>query len=151
MKNRPQFYVDLINRIAEQSECKSRKVGAIIVKNSSVFGEGWNSPPSKCKPEDCERCNSPEHKSGKDLHLALCAHAEANLIATCAKEGRDTDGAQMWCTTKPCAECAKLIVRSGITEVYYIHEYDSPMTDRILKNGGVFCVNLISFFGFPPV
>lgn len=147
MKNRPQFYVDIINRIAEQSECASRKVGAIIVKNDSVFGEGWNSPPKKCKASECLRCSSPAHVSGKDLNLALCAHAESNLIAMCAKEGRATDGAQLWCTTKPCAECAKLIVRSGIGAVYYLHGYDSPMTDMIFSNGGVQCLNIYSFFG----
>jgi len=142
MKNRTQLYIDLINRIAEQSECISRKVGAIIVKNDSVFGEGWNSPPSKCKPEECLRCNSPDHQSGKDLNMALCAHAEANLIATCAKEGRDTNGAEMWCTTKPCAECAKLIVRAGIKKVQYLNDYPSPYTDLIFKNAGIWFGNV---------
>ena len=147
MKDNVKFYVDIINRIAEQSECKSRKVGAIIVKNDSIFGEGWNSPPSKCTPEDCARCNSPDYKSGKDLHLALCAHAEANLIATCAKEGRSTENSILWCTTKPCAECSKLIVRAGIAGVFYLNDYDSPLTDKILEKGRVTLLKASSFFG----
>jgi len=147
MKDRVKLYVDIIKRIADQSECKSRQVGAIIVKNNSIYGEGWNSPPSKCSSDDCARCSSPDHVSGKDLNLALCAHAESNLIATCAKEGRSTDGAELWCTTKPCSECAKLIVRAGIQYVYYLNEYDSPMTNMIFKNGGVFFVKISSFFG----
>lgn len=151
MKNKVNLYVDIINRIAEQSECKSRQVGAIIVKNDCVFGEGWNSPPKKCEASECARCSSPDHVSGKDLNLALCAHAESNLIAMCAKEGRSTDQAQLWCTTKPCAECAKLIVRSGIDEVYYLNDYESPLTDKIFKNGEVFCVKISSYFGLQVV
>jgi dCMP deaminase len=138
MKNKDKFYKDIIFRIAEQSECKSRSVGAIIVIDNRIIAEGWNSPPKKCSPSDCLRCKNPgSFKSGEHLDLALCQHAEVGAITTAAYLGIAIKGATMYCTTKPCSNCSTLIVHSGISEVYYVNEYSSIYTDLILKNGKV--------------
>ncbi len=51
-------------------------------------------------------------------------HAEANAIMhkTCIS----LKGCRIYTTLFPCNECAKLIVQSGITEVYYLREHDKP-------------------------
>ena len=137
MKDKNKFFKDIVLRIAEQSECISRKFGAIITIEDRIVGEGWNSPPKKCLPSDCVRCNSQDHVSGAHLERALCQHAEQGAIATAAYLGISIKGGSIYCTTKPCAQCAALIVHSGIKEVYYIEDYVSNYTDLIFERGEI--------------
>ena len=139
MKDKNKFFKDIVLRIADQSECLSRKVGAIITIEDRIVAEGWNSPPKKCLPTDCMRCNAADHVSGKHLEKALCQHAEQGAIATAAYLGISIKGGVMYCTTKPCAQCASLIVHSGIKEVLYIEDYDSNYTSLIFERGKINC------------
>jgi dCMP deaminase len=141
MKNKNLFFRDIVLRISEQSECKSRHVGAIIVLDDRIICEGWNSPPKKCKPEDCIRCNE-KTESGKNLEKALCQHAEQGAIATAAYLGISIKGATLYCTTKPCASCATLLSHSGIKSVFYIEDYPSEYTDLIFSKANIFCEKL---------
>ena len=136
MKNKNQFFKDIVLRISEQSECLSRKVGAIITIEDRIIAEGWNSPPKKCSTDDCVRCNS-NNVSGTNLEKALCQHAEQGAIATAAYLGISIKGGVIYCTTKPCAQCAALIVHSGIKNVYYIQDYNSHYTDLIFQKGNI--------------
>ena len=144
MKDKNKFFKDIVLRIADQSEFLSRKVGAIITIEDRIVAEGWNSPPKKCLPTDCMRCNAPDHVSGKHLEKALCQHAEQGAIATAAYLGISIKGGVMYCTTKPCAQCAALIVHSGIKEVLYIEHYDSNYTSLIFERGEIKCQKMFS-------
>lgn len=137
MKNEDQLWLDVVRRFAQQSRCLSRQVGAILVKDCRLLAEGWNSPPKGSKPGQCKRCQTPKNTSGQGLEFAICCHAEANAIANAAYLGVVTKGAQLYCTTYPCAECAKLIVGAGITEVIYHHHYDAPLTDMVLQQAQI--------------
>lgn len=134
MKNPDQLWMDIADRFGEQSKCKSRQVGAILVLEGRLFSQGWNGAPRGSTTESCLRCSSCHHQSGKDLDKALCSHAEANAIANAARAGRSTIGSTIYCTTYPCAECAKLIVGAGIVEVVYEEQYDSPLSRIIFEN-----------------
>ena len=50
-------------------------------------------------------------------------------------------GCTMYCTTKPCLECAKLIVAAGIAEVVFYEEYvqdqQRDWAGEVLTNGSV--------------
>jgi len=83
-----------------------------------------------------------EIPSGTSLELSICAHAEANLLANANQLGIQTKGATMYCTNKPCGECAKLISRAGIKEVGYISFYHSEYTDMIFKKAKIKCFRL---------
>lgn len=138
MKNSTKLWHDLVRRFAEQSTCKSRQVGAVIVKDNFVIAEGWNSPPGGCKSHHCGRPKCIGiGESGHNLDQAICAHAEANAISNCARRGVSTLGSALYCTNKPCAECAKLIVGAGIVRVSFIDDYKSPITDLIFNESNV--------------
>ncbi len=136
MKNADALWRDLVHRFAKQSRCQSRQVGAILVKDSRLLAEGWNSPPRGSKAQDCPRCLSGP-KPGKGLEFAICCHAEANAIANAAYSGVDLKEATIYCTTYPCAECAKLICGAGIIEVVYDHTYPSHLTDLIFESANI--------------
>lgn len=139
MKDPDSLWLDIVNRFAKQSRCITRQVGAILVdKHNHLFGQGWNSAPVGSDTASCPRCSAKvKPMSGSRLDLAICVHAEINCIANAAKAGRSTEGATIYCTTFPCAECAKAIVTAGIHSVVYNHPYNSPLAITIFKNAGV--------------
>lgn len=139
MDNAIQLWIDLVKRFSKQSRCKSRQVGAIIVKDNFLIAEGWNSAPSGSTTKDCTRpnCTTKSGMSGACLQQAICVHAEANAIANCAKRGVSTDGASLFCSCLPCAECAKIIIGAGIKNVYYIDHYNSDLSVMMFKNAKV--------------
>ena len=137
MKDPHKLWIDLAYRFAKQSHCKSRRVGAIIVKDGRLISQGWNDPPSKTSVEDCIRCKDANHESGTIMGTCICAHAEVNAIANAADLGVSTHGGIMYCTNKPCSECAKLICRAGIVAVYYFEDYNSLYTDLFFGNAGI--------------
>jgi dCMP deaminase len=138
MKDRKVFIKNILHTIQQQSECRSRSVGAIIVIEGRIISEGWNSPPKKCSELDCIRCNN-KIPSGQQLETALCVHAEINAICSAARLGIALKNASLYCTTKPCSECAKAISAAGIIKVFYIEDYHSLYTDLIFKNANIIC------------
>lgn len=137
MKEPIQYFYDIVHRVAQQSECKTRQVGAILVMDGTIIAEGWNSPPSKCDSEDCPRCKNGKPESGTNLELGICNHAESNISGICSRLGISTLGAEMWLTCKPCSLCSGLISRMKIAKVHYFAEYNSPLSEMILQRGNV--------------
>ena len=50
-------------------------------------------------------------------------HAEMEAILSCGRQGIPTVGAEIFCTTFPCHNCAKHIIDAGLTRVVYIEPY----------------------------
>ena len=123
MKDPRSLWFDISHRFAEQSRCKTRQVGCIIVRDGHLIGEGWNGAPEGSSCEHCPRCRGGAVPTGAALDRAICTHAEANAIGYCSRRGVATQGADMYLTTSPCMECAKLIVASGIKNVYCFSLY----------------------------
>lgn len=113
---------------AENSYCKRRKVGALIVKDRMIISDGFNGTPSGFE-------NVCEDENGVTKPYVL--HAEANAISKVAKSGNSAEGATLYITASPCMECSKLIIQAGIKRVVYTDEY--RLTDGIdlLKRAGV--------------
>lgn len=113
---------------AENSYCKRRKVGALIVKNNMIISDGFNGTPSGFE-------NICEDENGVTKPYVL--HAEANAISKIARSGNSAEGATLYITDSPCMECAKLIIQAGIVRVVYRDEY--RLTDGIdlLRRAGI--------------
>ncbi len=143
MKDPNKLWYDLCKRFADQSQCRSRKVGCIVVQDNVIIGEGWNSPPYGSHQSGCIRCNE-KHGPGQHLELAMCAHAETNAIGFCARKGHPTEGATMYCTHICCKYCADLIIAAGIKEYVYIDTYPGyEMVMQTLENAGVIVNRLV--------
>lgn len=120
-----QFFIDRAHANASMSTCVARHVGAVATRNRRSFADGFNGNlPGQlhCDQGGCPRCAS-AHESGTDLERCLCVHAEQNLVAFCAANGIPLLGATVYCTTKPCLDCLKLLVSSGVREVVYDEDY----------------------------
>lgn len=99
---------------AENSYCKRRRVGALIVKDKMIISDGYNGTPSGFE-NVCEDDNN----TTKPYVL----HAEANAITKIARSNNSSDGATLYVTAAPCIECAKLIIQAGIKRVVYFEKY----------------------------
>ena len=119
---------------ATRSTCTRRKVGALLVKNRIVISTGYNGAPAghqHCKDIGCLR-EQLNVQSGEKHELCRGVHAEQNAIIQAAVHGIPVSGSSMYCTSKPCSICAKMIVNAGILNVVYRDEYDDKMSDTVL-------------------
>lgn len=123
-----ELYMRMAFTWAENSYCKRRQVGALIVKNKSIISDGYNGTPSGF-PNVCEDCNNTTYP--------YVLHAEANAITKLARSSQNCEGATIYITSSPCVECAKLIIQSGIKRVVYGEEYRSRDGIKLLEMSGI--------------
>ena len=99
---------------AQNSHCKRRQVGALLVKEKMIISDGYNGTPSGFE-NNCEDENN--------ITKPYVLHAEANAITKVAKSNNSSDGATLYVTSSPCMECSKLIIQAGITRVVFSDAY----------------------------
>lgn len=121
-------YMRMAEIWAENSYCKRRKVGALLVKNRMIISDGFNGTPSGFE-------NICEDENGVTKPYVL--HAEANAISKVAKSGNDSEGATLYVTASPCIECSKLIIQAGIRRVVYHDEYRLTDGVDLLRRAGI--------------
>ncbi len=117
---------------AENSYCKRRQVGALLVKDKMIISDGFNGTPSGfdniCVDEN-------------DVTHPYVLHAEANAITKVACSNNSSDGSTLYVTTSPCMECSKLIIQAGIKRVVYSELYRIHDGIDLLKKAGIECVH----------
>lgn len=119
-----------------RSNCLTRHIGAVIVKDNRQIATGYNGTPpgiKNCFEGGCPRCQARvrgEISSGEGLDRCLCTHAEANAIMQCALFGNagSTRGATMYSTFAPCIECSKMAISVGITRIVVLSDYPEDGT-----------------------
>ena len=126
-------YLRMATIWAENSYCRRRQVGAIIVKDKMIISDGFNGTPSGFE-NVCEDEN--------DTTKPYVLHAEANAITKVARSSNSSDGATLYVTTSPCIECSKLIIQAGIKRVVFNELYRMHDGINLLKRDGVECVQI---------
>ena len=121
-------YMRMARIWAENSYCKRRRVGALIVKDKMIISDGYNGTPSGFE-NVCEDENN--------VTKPYVLHAEANAITKIARSGNNSDGATLYVTTSPCIECAKLIIQAGITRVTHGEQYRIEHASNLLKRANI--------------
>lgn len=123
-------YLRMARIWAENSYCRRRQVGAIIVRDSMIISDGFNGTPSGFE-------NVCEDADGVTKPYVL--HAEANAISKVARSNNSSEGATLYVTASPCLECSKLIIQAGIRRVVYNEEYRLRDGLDLLVRAGVQC------------
>lgn len=124
-------YLRMARIWAENSYCRRRKVGALLVKDKMIISDGFNGTPSGFD-NICEDNN--------DKTYPYVLHAEANAITKVARSNNSSDGATLYVTAAPCIECAKLIIQAGIKRVVFNEMYRLTDGLDLLKKANVECV-----------
>ena len=99
------YFMEMTKLTATRSSCLRRHVGAVLVKDTRVIATGYNGAPAgvtHCEVTGClrQKLNVP---SGERHELCRGLHAEQNAIIQAALYGVSTEGATLYCTTKPCS------------------------------------------------
>ncbi len=121
-------YLRMASIWAENSYCKRRRVGALIVKGQMIISDGYNGTPSGFE-NVCE--------DEQNVTLPYVLHAEANAITKVAASSNSSKGATIYVTSAPCIECAKLIIQSGIIRVVYSEKYRTEEGCDLLKKANI--------------
>lgn len=111
--SRNDYFVEVAKVTSKRSSCPKKSVGAVLVKENRIIATGYNG----VLPKE-------SHSLGLDKDgITHTVHAEANIIAFCAKNGIATNDTTLYLTLSPCEKCAELIIQSGIKQVVYLEEY----------------------------
>ncbi|PLX44408.1 MAG: cytidine deaminase [Deltaproteobacteria bacterium] len=133
------YFTEITKLVATRSTCTRRSVGAILVKDKRILATGYNGAPanvSHCEEVGCLREQNGV-PSGQRHELCRGIHAEQNALIQAARHGVNMDGADLYCTNLPCIICTKMIINSGITNVYYFDGYADEMSLAMFKEAGV--------------
>lgn len=120
-------YLRMARIWAENSYCKRRQVGALVVKNKMIISDGYNGTPSGFE-NICEE---------NDITKPYVLHAEANAITKLARSSNNSDGSTLYVTASPCIECAKLIIQAGIKRVVYAEKYRLNDGIQLMERAGI--------------
>ena len=120
-------YLRMARIWAENSYCKRRQVGALVVKDKMIISDGYNGTPSGFE-NICEE---------NDITKPYVLHAEANAITKLARSSNNSDGSTLYVTASPCIECAKLIIQAGIRRVVYAEKYRLNDGIQLMERAGI--------------
>lgn len=111
------FMVRALELAAHAAAAGEVPVGALVVKNGAILGEGGNAPRETHDPS---------------------AHAEMLAIRAAARALRNErlDGCDLWVTLEPCAMCAGVIAHARIRRLYY--GADDPKGGAIIHGARLF-------------
>lgn len=134
------WFFMLVHTVATRSTCRRRQVGAIITKDDQILSTGYNGAPSGVKDCLVLGCKREQCESGTHHELCRAVHAEQNAIIQAAKHGVSTKDSTMYVNIAPCIICAKMIINAGIKVVVYRDDYATKEGLKMLKEGGVECI-----------
>jgi len=119
------YFMSVAFLSAMRSKDPCSQVGACIVNfEKKIVGIGYNGMPFGCSDD-----KFPWGKDSEDTcerkYMYVC-HAEMNAILN--RIVGELKGCAIYVALFPCNECAKLIIQSGITEVFYFSNknWNSP-------------------------
>ena len=136
-----EYWMKIVNDVAERSTCLRRQIGALVVKNNVILSTGYNGAPRgfpHCLEAGCRR-DKLNIASGERHEECVGVHAEQNALL---QAGRDAGGATLYVNAFPCKICAKLIINAGIKRVVMSGEYSDKEGLEYLRMADVELVYL---------
>lgn len=148
-------YFETAAEVAKNATCLKAKCGSVIVKNTVVIGEGFNSP--ALDDESQRLCTADMDPTAKPKYdKTCCIHAEWRAVLDACKTNADklagsvlyfmriddagnfTDAGEPFCTT-----CSRLTMEAGVGEfalynnegadVYALDEYNLKSYKNYIK------------------
>ncbi len=121
-----EVYMRMAEELAKRSTCVRLRVGTVVTDQllENVLAIGYNgnarSLPNRCDSSVPGNCG--------------CIHSEMNALVKAPGSVRDK---VVFISASPCVMCAKLIINSGVTHVFYRKAYRDPSGIEVLEQGGV--------------
>lgn len=121
-----EVYMRMAEELAKRSTCSRAAVGTVITDAtlSNVLAIGYNGNarglPNRCDSATPGRCG--------------CIHSEMNALVKAPGGVADK---VVFVTMSPCVMCAKLIIQSGVTHVFYREAYRDAAGLEVLRAGQI--------------
>ncbi|PYP50013.1 MAG: hypothetical protein DMD45_12550 [Gemmatimonadetes bacterium] len=121
-----EVYMRMAEELAKRSTCVRLQVGTVVTDQQleNVLAIGYNGNarglPNKCDSAVPGSCG--------------CIHSEMNALVKAPGSVRDK---VVFVSASPCVMCAKLIINSGVTHVFYRKAYRDPSGIEVLAQGKV--------------
>src|SRR2546427_370801 len=117
-----EVYMRMAEELAKRSTCVRLQVGTVVTDQQleNVLAIGYNGNarglPNKCDSAVPGNCG--------------CIHSEMNALVKALGNMRDK---VVFVSASPCVMCAKLIINSGVTHVFYRKAYRDPSGVEVLQ------------------
>lgn len=121
-----EVYMRMAEELAKRSTCVRLQVGTVVtdahLENVLAIGYNGNAKglPNRCDSTVPGNCG--------------CLHSEVNALVKAPGNVRDK---VVFVTASPCVMCAKLMINSGVTHVFYRYTYRDPSGVEQLATAGV--------------
>jgi dCMP deaminase len=121
-----EVYMRMAEELAKRSTCTRLQVGTVITDQrlENVLAIGYNGNarglPNRCDSAVPGSCG--------------CIHSEMNALVKAPGSARDK---VVFVSASPCVMCAKLMINSGVTHVFFRKAYRDPSGIEVLQTGGV--------------
>ncbi len=132
-------------QLSKKSGCVRAKRAVVMVKDKKILVEAYNRifpNDDYCRIKGCLR-DKLGLGLGREAEKCRSIHSEAMAISLAAKKGISLKGGVAYITCAPCMNCAKLLVSSGIKQVYYLDEHGDKTSLIFLDKMGVSCRRLV--------
>ncbi|HTY56290.1 MAG TPA: cytidine/deoxycytidylate deaminase family protein [Candidatus Binataceae bacterium] len=135
-----QYFMTITRQVAERSTCLRAKVGAVIVRDRNILATGYNGSPAglpHCLDAGCliYESRTPDGEIEQNCYRTI--HAEMNAITQAAKNGAAIRDADIYVTHTPCIHCLKVLINTGIRNIYYEKEYKRHTVADLLKYSSI--------------
>jgi dCMP deaminase len=98
----------------------------VIVRDRSILATGYNGSPAglpHCTEVGCLVYESRTPDGDVEQNCYRTIHAEINAISQAARNGAAIRDADIYVTHTPCIQCLKVLINTGVRNVYYAREY----------------------------
>lgn len=132
-----QYFMTITRQVAERSTCTRAKVGAVIVRDKNILATGYNGAPAgmpHCIDVGCLIYQSKTPDGEIEENCFRTIHAEINAIAQAAKNGSSIKDGSIYITHTPCIHCLKVLVNTGIKDIFYERPYKLHTLNDILQH-----------------
>jgi dCMP deaminase len=128
---------------AQKSADWWRQVGAALAKNGELIALAHNEHMPEKELPNIIGDSRALFKKGVNVEYVTSAHAEASVIGEAARKGIATQGAELFVTDFPCPYCARLIAKSGVKKIYFMHGYAVLGGEDFFKDMGIETVRVV--------
>lgn len=121
-----EVYMRMAEELAKRSTCSRLQVGTVVtdanLENVLAIGYNGNAKglPNRCDSTVPGNCG--------------CIHSEVNALVKAPGGVKDK---VVFVTDSPCVMCAKLMINSGVTHVFFRRKYRDPSGVELLVSAGV--------------
>ena len=123
------YFMSIALLVSCRSCCERLHVGCVIVnKDNHIVSVGYNG----------FLAGTPHKSRIRDNHEQGTIHAEQNAITYAAKFGVSVNNCIAYITHYPCINCTKILISSGIKQIYYHEDYKNDiLVEEILSDSQI--------------